>query len=96
MVVLRPNWTAVCKILFGSSNMNLPDLAFARRFAALVAVSAFVASQGDYTTTQRIVRGLSGLLGIHQKTWWTYISILVWKSVEFGLGLCLDCTGTVS
>ena len=95
MSVPTPTWTSVRK-LFADSRSSLPDLFFARRFCILVALSAFITSQGDFDTTQRIVEGLSSLAGIDQKTRWKYISIMIWKASEFGIGWWLDCTGTVS
>ncbi|KFY01315.1 hypothetical protein O988_02813 [Pseudogymnoascus sp. VKM F-3808] len=89
---LPPRWASVRKLLIKNDN-SLPDLYFARRFCVLVVISAFITSQGDFTTTQRIVDGLSSLAGIGQKTRWKYLSIMLWKASEFGIGWWLDCTG---
>ncbi|KFY69652.1 hypothetical protein V496_00058 [Pseudogymnoascus sp. VKM F-4515 (FW-2607)] len=92
MEVPLPSWTSVRK-LFINIDSSLPDLCFARRFCVLVLISAFITSQGDFTTTQRIVDGFSSLVGIDQKTRWKYLSIMLWKASEFGIGWWLDCTG---
>lgn len=94
MALPSPSWTSVRKLLI-NNDRSLPDLSFARRFCILVVISVFITSQGDFTTTQRIVDGLSSLMGINKKTRWKYISIMFWKASEFGIGWWLDCTGTV-
>ena len=94
MAVPSPNWTSVRKLLI-NNDTGLPDRYFARRFCILVVISAFITSQGDFTTTQRIVDGLSSLVGIDQETRWKYLSLMLWKASEFGIGWWLDCTGTV-
>jgi hypothetical protein len=94
MAIPAPSWTSVRKLLINNGS-SLPDLYFARRFCILVVISAFITSQGDFTTTQRIVNGLSSIVGINQKTRWKYLSIMLWKASEFGIGWWLDCTGTV-
>jgi hypothetical protein len=94
MALPSPSWTSVRKLLIDNAS-SLPDLYFARRFCILVVISAFITSQGDFTTTQRIVDGFSSLIGIDKKTRWKYISIMLWKAFEFGIGWWLDCTGTV-
>jgi hypothetical protein len=94
MSLPSPSWSSVRKLLINNNN-GLPDFYFARRFCILVVISVFITSQGDFTTTQRIVDGLSSLIGIDKKTRWKYISIMLWKASEFGIGWWLDCTGTV-
>jgi hypothetical protein len=94
MAIPSPSWTSVRRLLINHDS-GLPDLYFVRRFCILVMISAFITSQGDFTTTQRIVDGLSSLVGIDKKTRWKYISIMLWKASEFGIGWWLDCTGTV-
>jgi hypothetical protein len=94
MALPSPSWNSVRKLLINNDS-SLPDFYFARRFCILVVISAFITSQGDFTTTQRIVDGLSSLIGIDKKTRWKYISIMLWKASEFGIGWWLDCTGTV-
>lgn len=75
---------------------GLLDPIFAQRLFILVMVSAFVTSQGDFTTTQRIANGFSSIVGIDQKTRWKYLSIILWKASEFIIGWLLDCTGIVN
>lgn len=75
---------------------GLLDPIFAQRLFILVMVSALVTSQGDFTTTQRIANGFSGIVGIDQKTQWKYLSIILWKASEFIIGWLLDCTGIVN
>lgn len=92
MAFSSPNWTSVRQIFL---NNDIPDLVFARRFCMLVAISTFITSQGEFTTTQRIIEGISSLVGLDRKTRWKYISIILWKSSELGVGWWLDCTGMV-
>jgi hypothetical protein len=90
-----PTWTSVQTIL-RNSNTDRSDLRFARRFCILVAASALITSQGDFTTTQRLVEGFSSVVGIGLDSRWRYTSIVAWKACELAFGYWLDCTGTTS
>jgi len=92
MAFTASTWASARKLL-NSSSSSPPDFVFASRFCILVAISAFITSQGDFTTTRRIAEGLASLAGINRKTRWKYISIMLWKASEFGIGWWLDCTG---